>query len=62
MELENGMRVLIRGRYSDFTDHLDGQVVTVVNSTIDNQGYIKVQDDEGGCWYVQAIDVFPHES
>lgn len=57
MQLETGMKVLIRGRHSDFTDHLDGCVVHVVNGAVDAQGYIEIEDEEGYCWYVQAIDV-----
>lgn len=62
MDLKNGMKVLIRGRYEDFTDHLDGTEATVLDSTVDKQGYIQIEDTEGAMWYVQAIDVKPIEN
>lgn len=62
MKLENGMKVLLRGRYEDFTDHLDELEVTVVDCEVDAQGYIQIKDMEGTVWYVQAIDVTPIES
>ena len=62
MQIENGARVVVRGRYSDFTDHLNGQVVTVVNCIRDSLGYIEIKDSLGTVYYVQAIDVFPYES
>ena len=62
MDLKNGMKVLIRGRYEDFTDHLDGMEATVLDSTVDKQGYILIEDTEGVGWYVQAIDVRPIEN
>lgn len=61
MKLENGMKVLLRGRYEDFTDHLDESEVTVVACEVDAQGYIQIEDMEGTVWYVQAIDVTPIE-
>lgn len=59
MELVNGMRVIVSGRYEDFTDHLDGCVVTVVHCSKDDQGFILVEDDAGTTWYVQAEHVRP---
>lgn len=61
MELKNGMRVVVRGRYEDFTDHLDGAVVTVRSCIPDKHGYIEVYDSEDCTWYVQAEDVTPYE-
>ena len=61
MTLENGMRVLLRGRYEDFTEHLSECIVTIVDCEVDSQGYIQIADAEGTWWYVQAIDVFPAE-
>lgn len=61
MSFKNGTRVLIRGRYEDFTDHLEGEEVTVLDGTVDSQGYIQIEDAEGAMWYVQAIDVTPIE-
>ena len=61
MELIIGKRFLLRGRYSDFTDHLDGQVVTLVTDETDLQGYVEVADSKGCTWYVQAIDLYPYE-
>ena len=40
MDLKNGMKVLIHGRYEDFTDHLDRAEATVLDSAVDKQGYI----------------------
>ena len=62
MQLKNGMKVLLRGRYEDFTDHLDESEVTILDCTVDDQGYIQIEDMEGTMWYVQAIDVTPLES
>lgn len=61
MDLKNGMKVRVRGRYEDFTDHLDGMEATVLDSTVDRHGYIQIEDAEGAMWYVQAIDVKPIE-
>ena len=61
MLIVNGTKVILRGRYSDFTDHLNGQVVTVVDNIVDALGYVVVEDSEGTTWYVQAIDVCPYE-
>ena len=33
-----GMKVKVVGRYADFTDHLDGQVVTVVSTAKADNG------------------------
>lgn len=62
MDLKNGMKVLIHGRYEDFTDHLDGAEATVLNSTVDKQGFIQIEDTKGDRWYVQVIDVEPIEN
>ena len=62
MKLRNGMKVLLRGRYEDFTDHLDGLEVTILDCKIDAQGYLHIEDTEGVGWYVQAIDVKPIEN
>lgn len=61
MELQNGMRVVVHGRYEDFTDHMDGVIVTIRNCIPDKDGYIEVDDSEGWTWYVQAKDVTPCE-
>ena len=57
MEFEVGMVVTVVGRCEDFTDHLDGCTVTVIDGNVDEQGYIQVQDEDGFPWYVQATDV-----
>ena len=57
MDFEVGMVVTVKGRYEDFTDHLDGCKVTVVNGVPDEQGWITVCDDKGEIWYVRATDV-----
>ena len=62
MDLKSGMKVLIHGRYEDFTDHLDGTEATVLDSTVNKQGYIQIEDAAGAMWYVQAIDVEPIEN
>lgn len=62
MDFKNGTRVLLRGRYEDFTEHLDETEATVLDGTIDKQGYIQIEDSEGVMWYVQAIDVKPIEN
>ena len=61
MELQNGMHVVIHGRYEDFTDHLDGAIGTIGNCVPNKNGYIEVDDSEGWTWYVQAEDVTPYE-
>ena len=57
MCFEVGMLVIVKGRYEDFTDHLEGCTVTVINGEPDKDGYISVEDDSGALWYVQATDV-----
>ena len=57
MSFEVGMLVVVKGRYEDFTDHLEGCTVTVVNGEPDKDGYISVEDDSGDLWYVRATDV-----
>lgn len=57
MEVYIGMKVKVIGRYADFTDHLDGQVVTVVSMDKADNGYVKVQDANGDYWYVQIGDL-----
>lgn len=59
MHLEKGTKVVITGRYEDFTDHLDGTTATVADVDTDTEGYIRVIDKKGTPWYVQAIDVKP---
>ena len=57
MDFEVGMVVTVKGRYEDFTDHLDGCKVTVVDGVPDEQGWIEVRDEEGSPWFVRATDV-----
>ena len=57
MNVTVGMKVKVVGRYADFTDHLDGQVVTVVGTDKADNGYAKVQDANGDYWYVQTGDL-----
>ena len=57
MEVSVGMKVKVIGRYSDFTDHLDGQTVTVVSTDKADNGYAKVQDAAGDYWFVQTGDL-----
>ena len=57
MDFEVGMVVTIKGCYEDFTDHLDGCSVTVVDGIPDEQGWITVRDDDGDIWFVRATDV-----
>lgn len=61
MSLATGTKVLIRGRYEDFTDHLEGEEGTVLDGVVDVNGFITIVDAEGYKWYVQAIDVTPIE-
>lgn len=57
MEVYVGMKAKIIGRYADFTDHLDGQTVTVVNTDKAVNGYVKVQDSNGDFWLVSTGDL-----
>lgn len=57
MEVTVGMKAKVVGRYADFTDHLDGQTVTVVSTEKVDNGYAKVQDQNGDYWYVQTGDL-----
>ena len=57
MDFEVGMEVVVRGSEEDFTDHLDGQSVTVVDGKPDSAGYIMVKDSKGTTWYVHSTDV-----
>lgn len=57
MNVTVGMKVKVVGRYADFTDHLDGQTVTVVGIEKADNGYTKVQDAKGDYWYVQTGDL-----
>lgn len=47
MDVTVGMKLKVIGRYADFTDHLDGQIVTVVSTEKADNGYAKVQDANG---------------
>ena len=60
MNFEVGMKVLVHGRYEDFTDHLDGTVCTVC-ATVTSEGYIAVVDAEDSVWYVQVEDAELYE-
>lgn len=57
MEPTIGMKVKVYGRYADFTDHLDGAIVTVVNVDKRDNGYVQVRDDKGDYWYVRVNDL-----
>lgn len=57
MDFEVGMVVVVRGSAEDFTDHLDGQSVTVVDGEPDYNGYIKVRDSNGTTWYIHSTNV-----
>ena len=57
MEVSVGMKVKVIGRYADFTDHLDGQVVTVVSTDKADNGYAKVKDSNGDQWFVRTGDL-----
>lgn len=57
MEVYVGMKAKVIGRYADFTDHLDGQIVTVVSTEKADNGYAKVQDTNGDFWFVQIGDL-----
>ena len=57
MNVAVGMKYKVIGRYADFTDHLDGQVVIVVSTEKEDNGYAKVQDINGDYWYVQIGDL-----
>ena len=55
MNVTVGMKVKVVGRYADFTDHLDGQVVTVVGTDKADNGYAKVQDANGDYYRCRRI-------
>ena len=57
MGVSVGMRMKVIGRYADFTDHLDGQTVTVVSTDKADNGYVKVQDAKGDYWFVRTGDL-----
>ena len=57
MEVYIGMKVKVVGRYADFTDHLDGQVVTVIGLNKVDNGYAEVQDSNGDHWYIRLGDL-----
>ena len=57
MELEIGMEVKVHGRYEDFTDHLEGCTVRVIE-LVDSQGYVYVKDEEDFYWYVRVEDLY----
>lgn len=57
MEVYVGMKVKVVGRYANFTDHLDGQVVTVTSTDKSDNGYVKVRDSNGDYWLVYTEDL-----
>ena len=57
MKVSVGDKLKVVGRYADFTDHLDGELVTVVSTEKADNGYVKVQDQRGDYWFVQERDL-----
>lgn len=58
-----GNKVRIKGDYNDFTDHLDGQILTVVATSEEpgefllDENTIMVADNEGYTWYIWTKNV-----
>lgn len=58
-KIKAGDKIKIRGDKADFTDHLDGEVLTVLSTedtlcegTILSDGTILCEDKDGDQWYV----------
>lgn len=56
-ELRVGDRVRIIGEPMDATDHLDDQILTIVDLEDDLPGTITARDDEGTEWYIWITNI-----
>ena len=52
-EIKTGDKVRIKGDVSDFTDHLDGKILTVLDEDLvsDNET-LRCKDSQGYTWYI----------
>jgi hypothetical protein len=56
-KLKVGDKIRVKGDTGDFTDHLDGQWLTVTDVEVFSEGSIKATDSDGDEWYIWISNI-----
>lgn len=51
-----GDKIIVKGDVRDFTDHLDGEILTVVATPTAGSTYL-AKDKDGDNWYIGAENI-----